>query len=62
MDEIKKVVGVLIDQFIKTESGNKVTVNNMMALGFHISQALDGKITLTPPNQDKDADETNGNK
>jgi hypothetical protein len=49
MVEIKKVVSHLLDNFLKTEAGNKVTPNNMLGLSVMITQALDGQITLTPP-------------
>lgn len=49
MEDIKKVVAVLLENFLKEEVGNKVTPNNMLALSIHITQALDGKITLNKP-------------
>jgi hypothetical protein len=57
MEDIKKVMQTVIDNFTREEQGNRVTVNNMMALAIKVNMVLDGKITLTPPNQDKDADE-----
>jgi 1,6-anhydro-N-acetylmuramate kinase len=53
MEEIKKVVNVLLDNFAKEEQGNRVTSNNMFALATKINQALDGQITLTPPKEEK---------
>ena len=49
MEEIKKVVGVLLTEFVKEEAGNRVTSNNMAGLQMKIMMALDGKITMIPP-------------
>lgn len=59
MDKIKKVVDVLLQKFLEEEKGNRVTNNNMMALGIQIGQAFNGQITLTPPSTDGDTNETN---
>jgi len=55
MEEIKKVINALMDNFTKEEAGNRVTSNNMFALHSRIMMALDGQITMTPP---KDGGET----
>jgi hypothetical protein len=49
MEEIKQVVQQLIQEFTQVEAGNKVTQNNMLGLSMKIGMALDGKITLSPP-------------
>jgi hypothetical protein len=49
MEEIKKVVGVLLTEFVKEEAGNRVTSNNMAGLQMKIMMALDGKISMNPP-------------
>lgn len=49
MEEIKKVINVILQEFIKEEAGNRVTSNNISGLQLKLSAALDGKITLTPP-------------
>jgi hypothetical protein len=50
-DEIKKVVAVLIQNFIKEEAGNRITSNNMLALSIGINQAIDGQITMSKPGE-----------
>jgi hypothetical protein len=56
MEEIKKVVEAILSNFLKEEQGNRVTSNNMLALSVHINGALDGKITITPPNKKEEGD------
>jgi len=46
MEDIKKVVTKLIQDFIEEERGNRVTFNNMRSLHINITDALDGKITI----------------
>jgi hypothetical protein len=61
MEEIKKVVILLLENFLKEEHGNRVTQNNMMALGVQIGQALDGKIVIDKPETPAE-EEVDGNK
>jgi hypothetical protein len=49
MEEIKQIVSALLNEFAKEEHGNRVTNNNMFALGTKIAMAFDGKITLQKP-------------
>ena len=49
MEDIKKIVSALLSEFAREEAGNKVTSNNMFALGAKINMAFDGKITLEKP-------------
>lgn len=51
MDEIKKVIGQLLQNFTQEEAGNKVTSNNMAGLAMNLMGALDGNITLKPPEE-----------
>ena len=51
MEEIKKVVNILIENFTKEEAGNRVTSNNMFALHSRIMMALDGQITTEKPKE-----------
>jgi len=53
MDEMKKIIGVILSEFSKEEMGNRVTKNNMMALNMQIGMALDGKITIEQPEESK---------
>jgi hypothetical protein len=53
MEEIKKVVQVLLNNFIVEEKGNTVTTNNMTGLAIKIDQALDGLITLNAPKEEE---------
>ncbi len=55
MEEIKKTVTALIDNFTKEELGNRVTSNNMFALHARLMMALDGQITITPPQTGEEA-------
>lgn len=59
MEDVKKVIGVLIKEFTQEESGNRVTSNNMSGLQLKIMMAIDGKISLNPA--DKDNKEGNNN-
>ena len=45
MDEIKKTISVLLQNFAKEEAGNKVTSNNMAGLSMNLMMALDGNIS-----------------
>lgn len=45
-DSIKHTIGVLVDNFIKEEAGNKVTRNNMTGLAVQVMGAIDGTITV----------------
>jgi hypothetical protein len=51
MEEIKQVVGGLLQNFVKEEAGNKVTTNNISGLAMNLMQALDGNITMTKPEE-----------
>ena len=51
MDAIKEVVQHLIQNFVKEEAGNRVTNNNMAGLTMMLMQAIDGKITMKPPEE-----------
>ena len=53
IDEIKQVVGALIKNFVEEEKGNRVTDNNMTGLTVKLMGALDGQITMTPPEGQK---------
>jgi hypothetical protein len=56
MEEIKKTVQALLQNFAKEEAGNRVTSNNMMGLMMNINAALDGKITMTKPKDENASD------
>ena len=45
MDEIKKTMTVILQNFTSEEAGNKVTSNNMAGLSMNLIMALDGKIS-----------------
>jgi len=47
--EALKVIGILTQKFIEVEAGNKVTPNNIGFFVGQIVQALNGEITITPP-------------
>jgi len=49
MEDVKKVIGVLLQEFAKEEAGNRVTSNNMAGLQMKIQMAFDGKIHINPP-------------
>lgn len=49
--DTKKVIAVLIQNFVKEEKGNRVTSNNMLALNIAINQAIDGLITINQPGE-----------
>lgn len=48
MEDIKKVVAALLQEFAKEEAGNRVTSNNIFGLSSKLMAALDGQITLKP--------------
>jgi hypothetical protein len=48
MENIKKVVAALLQEFAKEEAGNRVTSNNIFGLSSKLMAALDGQITLKP--------------
>ena len=52
MQETKEVIRTLLADFVKEEAGNRVTSNNMGGLQMKLMMALDGKITLHPPEQE----------
>jgi len=45
-DQVKKVIGQIIQQFVNDEVGNKVTRNNMAGLTMQLHGAIDGHITI----------------
>jgi hypothetical protein len=45
-EEIKQVVGHILQEFVREEAGNKVTRNNMAGLTMQLHGAIDGQITL----------------
>jgi len=49
MEEVKKVINVLMQEFTKEESGNKVTSNNMAGLHMKLMAACDGQISMKQP-------------
>jgi hypothetical protein len=49
MEDTKKVIAQLMNEFVKEEAGNRVTSNNIMALNMKVNMALDGDITMQPP-------------
>ncbi len=46
MEEMKQVIAMLVQSFVETEKGNRVTSNNMVGFMQQIFGALDGEITL----------------
>jgi hypothetical protein len=49
MKEYIKIIQQIMHEFVREESGNKVTVNNIMALNMKVNMVLKGEITLTAP-------------
>jgi hypothetical protein len=49
MEETKQIIAMLVQKFVETEQGNKVTSNNMIGFMQQIFGALDGEITLQKP-------------
>jgi glycine betaine/choline ABC-type transport system substrate-binding protein len=45
-EQIKEVMGQILQQFINEEAGNKVTRNNIAGLTLHLHAAIDGNITI----------------
>lgn len=46
MEEMKQVIAMLVQKFVETEQGNRVTSNNMVGFMQQVFGALDGEITL----------------
>lgn len=62
-DELKKIIGIVMDNFFRDEQGNRVTRNNMRGLQMDIMLAIDGKISIKedgleapPQKEQKDED------
>lgn len=53
LDEKKNIISALAQNFVKAEAGNRVTENNVGYFVYQIMLALDGQITLTPPEEGK---------
>ncbi len=56
-DQIKKNLGVILQVFLKSETGNKVTAFNIAGLSSMIMGAVDGKVKFeepVPPAQPKE--------
>lgn len=51
MEEMKQVIAMLVQKFVETEQGNRVTSNNMVGFMQQIFGALDGEISLKKPEE-----------
>lgn len=63
IDGLKKIIGIVMDNFFRDEQGNRVTRNNMRGLQMDIMLAIDGKISIKedgpeapPQKEQKDED------
>jgi len=52
MEEVKKVITALLQEFTKEEGGNKVTTNNMAGMLMKLMAACDGQISMKQPGQE----------
>jgi hypothetical protein len=49
MEDYTKIIQQIMHEFVREEAGNKVTVNNIMALNMKVNMVLKGEITLQTP-------------